>query len=124
MIGCVFLNGKKMFVLDTKGKDALVVFPGEYIVCIIAHDYAVDKNKKISWDYGDYFLEISEACKKFYSKRINYYDKHIRRWCYIIEMNENNIYCYGKATSEDGNFKVVFEDDEQRKNYEDLFGEV
>ena len=65
-----------MFVLDTKGKDALVVFPGEYIVCIIAHDYAVDKNKKISWDYGDYFLEISEACKKFYSKRINYYDKH------------------------------------------------
>ena len=62
MIGCVFLNGNKMFVLDTKGKDALVVFPGEYIVCIIAHDYAVDKNKKISWfEYEKEFSRIMEG---------------------------------------------------------------
>lgn len=123
MIGCVFQNGKKVYILDTKGRDALIAIPHAYASYVITHGYAIDENKNISWGYGDYFYGISEACKKFYSKHESNYGEYVRNWRFVKDMNNADIFCYGVATSEDGNFKVIFEDDEQRKNYEDLFGE-
>ena len=121
MISGAIQNGKQVFILDIKGKDALVAIPHAYSSYVIAHGYTIDENKNISWGYGDYFNEISEACNKFYSKHESDYHEYIRRWRFVKNMNESDIYCYGEATSEDGNFKVYFDDDFQRMNYEKLF---
>lgn len=64
---------------------------------------------------------LEEATEAFYKDSYRIY---LRNWRFVKDMNNTDIYCYGVATSEDGNFKIEFEDDEQRKNYEDLFGEV
>ena len=121
MIGYVFQNGKKVYILDTKGKDALISMPDAYQSYVFAHGYTIDENKNISWAYGNYYNDLEEATNAFYKDSYRIY---LRHWQFVKNMNQDDIYCYGVATSEDGNFKVFFEDDEQRKNYEDLFGEV
>lgn len=121
MIGQVFQNGKKVYILDTKNNDALILMPDAYKSYVFAHGYTIDKNNDISWAYGKYYGDLEDAANMFYK---NSYKTYLRRWQYIHDLNRRDIFCYGVATAEDGNFKVVFEDDEQRKNYTDLFGEV
>lgn len=120
MIGHVFQNGKKVYILDTKGKDALISMPDAYQSYVIAHNYKIDEKHNISWAYGNYYSNLQDATEKFYKDS---YRTYLRHWQYVYDLNQSDIYCYGVATSEDGNFKVVFEDDEQQKNYEELFGE-
>ena len=121
MIGHVFQNGKKVYILDTKGKDDLISMPDAYQSYVFAHGYTIDENKNISWAYGNYYNSLEDATNAFYADSYRIY---LRHWQFVKNMNKDDIYCYGVATAEDGNFKVVFEDEEQRKNYEDLFGEV
>lgn len=114
-------NGKIVCILDTNGENALVVMPDAYQSYVIAHNYKIDKKYNISWAYGNYYSNLQDATEKFYK---NNYKTYIRHWQFVKNMNHDDIFCYGVATSEDGNFKIEFEDDEQQKNYEDLFGEV
>lgn len=121
MTNHAFQNGKMVYILDTKNNDALIMMPDAYQSYVFAHGYIIDENKHISWAYGNYYSSLEEATDAFYEDSYRIY---LRNWRFVEDMNNADIYCYGVATSEDGNFKVVFEDDEQRKNYEDLFGEV
>ena len=66
MIGCVFQNGKKVYILDTKGKDALISMPEAYQSYVFAHGYTIDENKNISWAYGNYYNGLEEATNAFY----------------------------------------------------------
>ena len=121
MTNYAFQNGKMAYILDTKGEDALIMMPDAYQSYVIAHNYTINKYHDISWAYGKYYGDLEDAANMFYK---NSYKAYLRRWQYVHDLNRDDIYCYGVATSEDGNFKVVFEDEEQRKNYTDLFGEV
>lgn len=121
MTNHAFQNGKMVHILDTKNNDALILMPDAYQSYVFAHGYTIDENKNISWAYGNYYSNLQDATEKFYKDS---YKSYLRHWQYVHDLNRSDIFCYGVATSEDGNFKVVFEDEEQRKNYEDLFGEV
>ena len=121
MVKTAIQNGKQIFILDTKNNDAFVMMPDAYMPYVFAHGYTIDKNNNISWAYGNYYNDLEDATKAFYNDSYRIY---LRHWQFVKNMNQDDIYCYGVATSEDGNFKVVFEDDEQRKNYTDLFGEA
>lgn len=114
-------NGKIVYILDTNGENALVVMPDAYQSYVIAHNYKIDKKYNISWAYGNYYSNLQDATEKFYKDS---YKSYLRNWQFVKNMNQDDIYCYGVATAEDGNFKIEFKDDKQRKNYEDLFGEA
>lgn len=120
MVKTAIQNGKQIYILDTKNNDALILMPDAYQSYVFAHGYTVDENKNISWAYGNYYNDLEDATKAFYNDSYRIY---LRHWQFVKNMNQDDIFCYGVATAEDGNFKVVFEDDEQRKNYTDLFGE-
>lgn len=119
-IGKVFQNDAEIYILDVCGNDALIAKPSAYQSYTIAHGYKIDENNQISWAYGDYFSSLESAANKFYN---NSYKDCLKHWQYVADLNRSDIYCYGVATSDCGNFKVEFEDDEQRVNYEKLFGE-
>lgn len=85
--------------------------PDAYQSYVFAHGYTIDENKNISWAYGNYYSALEEATNAFYADSYRIY---LRHWQFVKNMNQDDIYCYGVATSEDGNFKVIFEDDEQR----------
>lgn len=121
MVKTAIQNGKQIYILDTKNNDALILMPDAYQSYVFAHGYTVDENKNISWAYGNYYSTLEEATDAFYKDSYRIY---LRNWRFVKDMNNADIFCYGVATSEDGNFKVIFEDDEQRKNYTDLFGEA
>jgi len=120
MTNHAFQNGKMVHILDAKGENAFILMPEPYQSYVIAHNYKIDKNNDISWAYGKYYSSLEDAANAFYNDS---YKTYLRHWQYVHDLNRSDIYCYGVATSEDGNFKIEFEDDEQRKNYEDLFGE-
>lgn len=124
MVKTAIQNGKQVFIIDTRENDALIMIPHAYSSFVVAHGYKIDENNNISWAYGSYFENISNASMYFYTQYKNNYVEYVRRWRFIRDMNQDDIFCYGVATSEDGNFKVEFEDEEQRENYEDLFGEA
>ena len=121
MTNYAFQNGKMVHILDTKDKDAIILMPDAYQSYVIVHNYKIDKEYNISWAYGKYYYNLQDATEKFYKDS---YKSYLRHWQYVHDLNRNDIYCYGVATAEDGNFKIEFEDEEQRKNYEDLFGEA
>lgn len=120
MTNHAFQNGKMVYILDTKNNDAFVMMPDAYMPYVFAHGYTIDERKNISWAYGNYYNDLEDATKAFYKDSYRIY---LRHWQFVKNMNQDDIFCYGVATAEDGNFKVEFEDDEQRKNYTDLFGE-
>ena len=65
MMGQVFQNGKKVYILDTKGKDALISMPDAYQSYVFAHGYTIDENKNISWDYGNYYNSLMRYSSDF-----------------------------------------------------------
>lgn len=123
MVKTAIQNGKQAFIIDTRENDALIMIPRAYSSFVVAHGYKIDENNNISWAYGSYFENISNASMYFYTQYKNNYVEYVRRWQFIRDMNHDDIFCYGVATSEDGNFKVEFEDVEQEENYKKLFRE-
>jgi len=46
------------------------------------------------------------------------YRQFLRLWQYINDLNQSDIYMYGRAVSDSSyNHKIVFDDDEQKSEY-------
>lgn len=57
--------------------------------------------------------------------KMEYYKRWLNLWQHILDLNQSDIYMYGRATyNSGGDIVIVFEDKEEQENYKAAFPNI